>query len=78
MNTLHIINGQDLLEMIIAFAVGYLVCKVDNYSKNKKSLTKYEQKKVLEALWHASYRAHPVNRREWKRLSKEVEYKLSK
>jgi hypothetical protein len=74
----HIINGQDILEMLIAFGIGYLVCKIDNYSKDKKALTKYEQAKVLEALWHAERNAHPLNRRGWKRLSKEVEYKLSK
>lgn len=31
---LHVFNGQDILEMIIAFAIGYLVCKLDNYGKN--------------------------------------------
>jgi hypothetical protein len=44
--------------------------------KRKPTLTDYELAKVLEALWHCSYRAHPVNRSEWKRLSDIVEAKL--
>jgi hypothetical protein len=46
--------------------------------RKRESLTDYELRKVLEALWHCSYRAHPVNRNEWKRLSNIVESKLSK
>jgi hypothetical protein len=46
--------------------------------RKKQSLTDYELRKVLEALWHCSYRAHPVNRGEWKRLSEIVEAKLSR
>jgi len=45
--------------------------------KKKQSLTDYELKKVLEALWHAERNAHPVNRREWKRLFAVVETKLN-
>jgi len=44
--------------------------------RRKKTLTDYELRKVLEALWHAERNAHPVNRREWKRLSDVVEAKL--
>jgi hypothetical protein len=42
----------------------------------RETLTDYELAKVLEALWHCSYRAHPINRGEWKRLSSVVEAKL--
>jgi hypothetical protein len=44
--------------------------------RRKNALTDYELKRVLEALWHAERNAHPVNRREWKRLSDVVEAKL--
>jgi len=44
--------------------------------RRKKALTDYELAKVLEALLHAETRAHPLNRREWKRLYGVVEAKL--
>jgi hypothetical protein len=44
---------------------------------NKKALTDYELKKVLEALYHAERNAHPINRREWKRVSEIVKAKLN-
>ena len=52
-----------------------LLAKVLN---KQESLTEYELKKVLEALFHAERNAHPINRREWKRLSVVVESKLGK
>jgi hypothetical protein len=45
--------------------------------RRKKTLTDYELRKVLEALWHAERNAHPINRREWKRLFVVVETKLN-
>ena len=45
--------------------------------RKKETLTDYELRKVLEALWHAERNAHPVNRREWKRLFGVVETKLN-
>jgi hypothetical protein len=48
------------------------------FKKKKAPLTDYELRKVLEALWHCEYRAHPINRREWKRLYGVVEAKLGK
>ena len=45
--------------------------------RKKETLTEYELKRVLEALYHAERNAHPVNRREWKRLYGVVETKLN-
>jgi hypothetical protein len=30
----HVFNGQDIVEMLIAYAIGYLSCKLDNYGKS--------------------------------------------